>query len=74
LSARESVSFAHHKRHVVELINFKGIENEVHKVLIHIVHLDDEVCFIDRFILRIFVHFMENALILKLSELLAHVI
>ena len=74
LSARESVSLAHHQRHVVELINFKGVKNKVHKVLIHIVHLNDEVGLIDCFILRVFAHLVENAFFFKFAELLAHVI
>ena len=74
MSTRESVSLAHHKRHVVELIDFKGVKNEVHKVLIYIVHLNDEIRLINRFILRVFAHFVENALFFKFAELLAHVI
>ena len=64
LSTSQSVSLAHHHRHVIELINLQSIQNEVHKVLVNIVHLDDEVSLIDSILGGILINFSHDSLLL----------
>ena len=47
LTIGESVPLAHHQRHVVEFVDFKRVKDEVDELLIHVVHLDDEVSLVN---------------------------
>jgi len=59
---------------VVELVDFKSVEDQVDEVLVDLVHLNDEVSLVYGLILRIFADFVQYTLILELIELMAHVV
>jgi len=59
---------------VVELVDFKSVEDQVDEVLVDLVHLNDEVSLVYGLILRIFADFVKYTLILELIELMAHVV
>ena len=74
LASRQVVPLAHHEGHVIELVDFERVQDQVHEVLIDVVHLDDEVGLVDGFILRIDRCLVQDSLLFQLIQLFAHVI
>lgn len=74
LSPRQAVPLAHHQGHVVKFVDLKCVQDQVHEVLVNVVHLNDEVSLVDSFILGVDWSLVQDALLLQLIELLAHVV
>ena len=49
---------------MIELVDFERVEDEVYKVLVDFVHLDDEVSLVDGLVLGVRADLMQDALFL----------
>ena len=74
LPAREPVALAHHQRHMVKLEDFERVEDQIDKVLVNVVHLNDEVSLVNCFVLLVLADLEQNTLALELAQLLPHLV
>lgn len=58
---------------MVELVDFKRVEDQIDKLLVNVVHLDDEVGLVNRVVGRVFRYFVQDTLLLELVKLRTHV-
>ena len=58
---------------MVKLVNFQSVKDQIDKVLINLIHLDNEISLIDGLILSFVVDLMENTLLSELVKLRSHI-
>ena len=49
---------------MIELVDFESVKDEVDEVLIHVVHLNDEVCLVNGLVFVVFTDLMQDSLAL----------
>ena len=63
LTTAKPIPFAHHQRHMIELVDFESVEDQLDKLLVDIVHLNDEICLVDLFTI-FFLGLLKNTFLL----------